>query len=65
MAQQMYIKKSNLFPSENNVSHIRKTSGKGNSCDNNNVSHLKLFFKIEYFTQLITSPETIIFRSQF
>lgn len=41
MAQQTLIKNENLSWSANNESHIRSTSGNGNSCDNNKVNHLK------------------------
>lgn len=41
MAQQMLIRKEKRFWSAKRVSQIRKTSGKGNSCERRRVSHRK------------------------
>lgn len=40
MAQHMSMRNENRCESENSESHILKTSGSENSCDNNNVNHL-------------------------
>lgn len=41
IAQQISTRNENRCESENRESHILKTSGSENSCDNNNVNHLK------------------------
>ena len=41
IAVQTSIRKSDLVSSDSSESQIRKTSGKGNSCESINVSHLR------------------------
>lgn len=43
MAQQICIKKLNLFSSAKRESQILITSGNGNSCDRRSVNHLEIF----------------------
>jgi len=40
MAQQICMRKLNLFSSANKESHILITSGRGNSCERRSVNHL-------------------------
>lgn len=59
------MRNENRCESENNESHILKTSGSENSCDNNRVNHLKKSIhkdnkqiNDEYNTKIITKQLT-------